>query len=843
MPEKKRPYSLADIDRVDPSDVYKYLIYEKGIPETHAVAMVNNMKYESGYDPYVQGDYMIPKGKGHRRNSDRLVRKNSDGDFVYMDYNKKGKAGLPVEQEYLDAIRPMAGGMFQHQGKRYENLLDYSGTEYVPDWQTQMDFAMTEPQTKRFLKKSFDDPESASQYFTKKWEVPANAEQKALDRLENIPNLLSSINSEAGSSNAYALNDLEKEYALPPVTVSANKYAQGGAHNINKMNKRYYATGGVNPSLINDIIGNEGFRSNVYKDSSGTPTIGYGYTKYSLTGKDGIPSWKEYFKADGTPIKEMTKEKADEIREAVIQERVNTVNSNLTPEIIESLSQEQYNSLVDLVYRNGSGNVENSGLWDVVNDGDLSAAAELINTSPELKKAGGNVLEEGDDGYAGITARNKRAASSFSNLEGSFDTTTDNIAKATGQPTAQDLNDELFGGFESAEAQQAATDAYYANRNQTGIINSNIQQTPENFQTQGTPEDEARWYAENTNQEGIINQIANDFAASQAANQLGAPYEPTAENYARLGINSNAIARQVADDYDASQEFPNLLPEVLVGSEDVDFPMREPSMLEKNAIARDAEIEAERSDLTPMTQEEIDATIRDRAIGGFIREEVTPYQNPATKKTDVPFVGPPEFSGEALVKEGYEERPEKPERRKPNLGNMDYMGMLSSLGSYAARTGPLRRALNEAEEWDEVKYPRYDPALLDATVPKRDVRDAYTTAMSTAGDQGKLDLGALALLATKQAQEVSRVEENLSNQNNQIKNQAQQLNNQITMQEMNDTAANKGAAQTMKYQILNDMGKAGEMSMREMNMMRNDANVKKMFEDVFDEKFSKYNQA
>lgn len=855
MPNKKRPYSLADIDRVDPSDVYKYLIYEKGIPETHAVAMVNNMKYESGYDPYVQGDYMIPKGKGHRRNSDRLVRKNSDGDFVYMDYNKKGKAGLPVEQEYLDAIRPMAGGMFQHQGKRYENLLDYSGTEYVPDWQTQMDFAMTEPQTKRFLKKSFDDPESASQYFTKKWEVPANAEQKALDRLENIPNLLSSINSEAGSSNAYALNDLEKEYALPPVTVSANKYAQGGAHNINKMNKRYYATGGVNPSLINDIIGNEGFRSNVYKDSSGTPTIGYGYTKYSLTGKDGIPSWKEYFKADGTPIKEMSKEKADEIREAVIQERVDTVNSNLTPEIIESLSQEQYNSLVDLVYRNGSGNVENSGLWNVINDGDLSAAAELINTSPELKKAGGNVLEEGDDGYAGITARNKRAASSFSNLEGSFDTTTDNIAKATGQPTAQDLNDELFGGFESAEAQQAATDAYYANRNQTGIINSNIQQTPENFQTQGTPEDEARWYAENTNQEGIINQLANDFAASQAANQLGAPYEPTAEDYARLGINSNAIARQVADDYDASQIVP---PE----STSPDFGGFDSA--EEQAAAEKAWYDKRNQEgILRQLADDYEGDIPDSGIpeSDFVDPRFEPSAPDFLSSLNIPeddipeeiepdvadgFVGPPEFSGEALVKEGYEERPTTvdpvdPKKRKPNLGNMDYMGMLSSLGSYAARMAPLSKALRDADSYDTERYPRYSPALPTAAVPKRDVRDAFSTAQQAALQQGKLDLGALSTLATQQAKETARVEENVANERIGMVNQAQQLNNQVAMQEMADTAANKGAAQTMKYQILNDMGKAGEMSMREMNMMRNDANVKNMFAQVFGDEFSQNN--
>jgi len=884
MPDKKRPYSLADIDRVDPNEVYKYLVYEKGVPETHAVAMVNNMKYESGYDPYVQGDYMIPKGKGHRRNSDRLVRKNSDGDFVYMDYNKKGKAGLPVEQEYLDAIRPQAGGMFQHQGKRYENLLDYSNTKYVPGWQTQMDFAMTEPQTKRFLKKSFDNPESASKYFTKKWEVPANAEQKSLDRLENLPNLLSGI--DASSSDAYALNELEKEYALPPVTISANKFAQGGAHNINNMNKRYYATGGVNPSLVESLIKNEGFIGVAYPDLTGETTIGYGYTKHALTGKNGIPSWKEYWKPDGTPIKRMSEDEANKIREVIVQERVDTVNNNVDSEIIESLSQEQYNSLVDLVYRNGSGNLRDSGLWDVINKGkgeNLQEIAEFIVTSPNLLKAGGKVLEEGDDGYNGITARNKRAASTFDKNQGSVNPVTDNMARANGDPTSEDINNELFGGFESAEAQQAATDAYYANTNQQGIIDNrryvsntledefpnllpemvisanqparqnpedfqtqtSLQdmtaedyarvmpgflpaavQDPQDFQTQGTPEEEAAWYAKNTNQAGIIDRLVRDYAAQQPPQnpedfQTSTPLnELTAEDYARLGIDSEAIANRLADDYAADD------------SED-GFPMRRPSMLEEDAIARDAEIEAERiaSD-APMTQEEIDATKRDRGIDEFIREDVAP------------FVGPPEAASRMATATGNLDNPdvrpkEGGEGRKPNLGNMDYMGLLSSLGGYAARMGPLRRALNEADEWDKVKYPRYDPALLDATVPKRDVRDAYTTAMSTAGDQGKLDLGALALLATKQAQEVSRVEENLSNQNAQIKNQAQQLNNQITMQELNDTAANKGAAQTMRYQILNDMGKAGEMSIREYNMQRNDANVKNMFAQVFGDEFGK----
>jgi len=285
-------------------------------------------------------------------------------------------------------------------------------------------------------------------------------------------------------------------------------------------------------------------------------------------------------------------------------------------------------------------------------------------------------------------------------------------------------------------------------------------------------------------------QNPEDFQTSTPLNQL------TAEDYARLGIDSDGIANFLADQYEAGLE--------------PDFPTKRANMLEDPAAK------------TPF---------------------VGPPEMSSADPLNPDFVGPPEYVEPTMAKavgniDNPDVRPK--ERRVPNLNNMDYMGLLSSLGTYATRMGPLRSALNEAEQWDQVKYPRYNPALLNATVPKRDVRDAYTTAMSTAGEQGKLDLGALALLATKQAQETSRVEETISNQNAQIRNQAQQLNNQITMQELADTAANKGAAQTMRYQILNDMGKAGEINLREYNMMRNDANVKKMFEQVFGDEFSQY---
>lgn len=197
------------------------------------------------------------------------------------------------------------------------------------------------------------------------------------------------------------------------------------------------------------------------------------------------------------------------------------------------------------------------------------------------------------------------------------------------------------------------------------------------------------------------------------------------------------------------------------------------------------------------------------------------------ERTPTPTSIPIDFNAEFADAEPQEVK------EKPNLKDLDYQNLLSTLGTYASRQIPLSRALRESEDYDVVKYPRFTPEELDDTMAKREVRDAYTTAMNTAGDKGRLDLGALALLATQQAKETARVEQDYANLNADARNKAQILNNQIMTQELIDTAQNKGAAQTMRYQILNDMGKAGEMALREANMRRNDELVKSMFEDVF----------
>ena len=205
------------------------------------------------------------------------------------------------------------------------------------------------------------------------------------------------------------------------------------------------------------------------------------------------------------------------------------------------------------------------------------------------------------------------------------------------------------------------------------------------------------------------------------------------------------------------------------------------------------------------------------------------------------FVGPPEMLSEKASEPEYTIDSEESAKDSVDrnllakLKGQDYMGLLTDIGAYAARMAPLSRAMREASSYDEERYPRFAPILPTATLPKRDVRDAFATAQQAALQQGKLDLGALSALATQQAKETARVEENIANERVGLLNQAQQINNQLTMQEMADTAANKGAAQTMQYQTLAAMSEMGQGSLREANMRRNDKIVKEMFESVFDE--------
>mgnify|MGYP003643513289 CR=1 FL=1 len=181
-----------------------------------------------------------------------------------------------------------------------------------------------------------------------------------------------------------------------------------------------------NTTLESELFEQEGFRDSPYKDTGGTTTIGFGYTKYSLDGKDGRPHWSKYWNADGTPTgAKMTKSEAKRIAPLVVEPYIDQANSLLTN---EDLTESQRNALVNLIYRNGIGNVKRSGVVDKLNSGDIEGAQKIIKENDHLRRSGGSVLQEGDVGYNGITSRNNNIADSLtvtSNSEPEYDPATD----------------------------------------------------------------------------------------------------------------------------------------------------------------------------------------------------------------------------------------------------------------------------------------------------------------------------------------------------------------------------------------------------------------------------------
>ena len=188
---------------------------------------------------------------------------------------------------------------------------------------------------------------------------------------------------------------------LPAVEVDGNKNTIKEGPNKGKPSTWSVIKPGafeLNQGLMDSIVTNEGFVEGglPYKDTGGLPTIGFGYTKYSLDGKNGRPLMSEYWKDGKATGKVMTKEDAIMLQPLVASIYKDQVDNSVTN---KSINAEQYNVLVDLAYRNGNGNVKSSGIYKAINKGDIKGAIEILKTSKALYKVGGKVeyAENGTD--------------------------------------------------------------------------------------------------------------------------------------------------------------------------------------------------------------------------------------------------------------------------------------------------------------------------------------------------------------------------------------------------------------------------------------------------------------
>jgi lysozyme len=108
------------------------------------------------------------------------------------------------------------------------------------------------------------------------------------------------------------------------------------------------------------LVASEGFRSKPYLDTKGIPTIGYGSTFYE----------------DGTKVTmadaEITKERALKLKMYVLKDFEDKVNGLVKV----SLTQNQYDAIMNLVYNIGTGAFATSTLLKRLNEGKFQEAAD-----------------------------------------------------------------------------------------------------------------------------------------------------------------------------------------------------------------------------------------------------------------------------------------------------------------------------------------------------------------------------------------------------------------------------------------------------------------------------------
>ena len=149
------------------------------------------------------------------------------------------------------------------------------------------------------------------------------------------------------------------------------------------------------------IAQNEGFRSDVYNDTVGKPTIGYGFTAPELI-KRG----------------KLTQDEADEILRGYVIKSMSAVD-NLP--ITTKLNDNQRIAMSDMVYHFGSGALRNApDLLGGINSGDVSKAqAQLMRWTKQKKRdAKGNYIKGPDGKYVmedveGLVNRAKRVSDMY----------------------------------------------------------------------------------------------------------------------------------------------------------------------------------------------------------------------------------------------------------------------------------------------------------------------------------------------------------------------------------------------------------------------------------------------
>lgn len=104
----------------------------------------------------------------------------------------------------------------------------------------------------------------------------------------------------------------------------------------------------------------EGFRSCPYLDATGTPTIGWGSTRYT----------------DGSPVTMQTPCIPTDVAQQLLMRDMATSLAEVQSEVTVPLTTAETEALTDFIYNVGCGNFEASTLLRLLNSGDYQGAAD-----------------------------------------------------------------------------------------------------------------------------------------------------------------------------------------------------------------------------------------------------------------------------------------------------------------------------------------------------------------------------------------------------------------------------------------------------------------------------------
>jgi hypothetical protein len=182
---------MADIgkNKVSEQEIYNYLMSKPGMTDVKAQGILANIKAESNLNPSIRGDYMIADPTGELKNKERLVFQKSDGKYYYMKFHPT-KAGQEVDASLIEGIESTSGGLFQHQGSRYNAMVAEVGDNWETNWKGQIDFALQEQEAQNYMNTDFTSVSDSTKAFMVDFEKPADQSDEAVNkRVEGLNDL------------------------------------------------------------------------------------------------------------------------------------------------------------------------------------------------------------------------------------------------------------------------------------------------------------------------------------------------------------------------------------------------------------------------------------------------------------------------------------------------------------------------------------------------------------------------------------------------------------------------------------------------------------------------------